>query len=304
MSKPLFTPLLAPNQKVDLDTISYPLLASRKMDGCRCLFIKGQMLTRSLKPVPNKQLHKLFKDIIEYTNEYDVILDGEIFSTELNFQQIIHFFMTEDLGEEKIPESLKFHCFDMIKNMDLAEPFIYRVDNYTKLELKNLIPLPQVQVNSAEEVRMLFEEVISKNFEGLILRCPESRYKCGRGTLREGIIYKVKPFVTTESKVIDIIQATEVDPNAEKKITELGYSKTSQKKEDRMLIERASAVKVLYKDQEVKVTLACTNEEKEEIWLHKNNYIGKYIEYKFMEVGMKEGGLPRHPTSIRWRNDK
>jgi hypothetical protein len=29
-----------------------------------------------------------------------------------------------------------------------------------------------------------------------------------------------------------------------------------------------------------------------------------WIEYKAMKVGMKEDGLPRHPTTIRFRTDK
>ena len=62
------------------------------------------------------------------------------------------------------------------------------------------------------------------------------RYKCGRGTLREGLIFKVKPFRTFDAKILGVIQATKVDPEAEKKTNELGRSVTSKKKDDRILI--------------------------------------------------------------------
>jgi len=47
-----------------------------------------------------------------------------------------------------------------------------------------------------------------------------------------------------------------------------------------------------------------TDTEKEEIWKNKEKYIGKIVEYKFMEIGMDDEGLPRHPTSVRMRYDK
>ena len=69
-----FKPQLAPNESVDLDNIKYPILASYKLDGIRCLFIKGEMLSRSLKPIVNKQLREKFKPLIEHSKEYDLIL--------------------------------------------------------------------------------------------------------------------------------------------------------------------------------------------------------------------------------------
>jgi hypothetical protein len=112
------------------------------------------------------------------------------------------------------------------------------------------------------------------------------------------------PAVTTDAQVIGIVQSTKVNEEVEKKTNELGRSVTSKKIGDRHLIEKASAVWVKYKNQELKVSLACTDEEKKEIWENRNTYIGKWIEYKYLEIGMKDGGLPRHPTSIRWRKDK
>ena len=48
-----FKPLLAPNQEVDLKEIQYPIMASYKLDGIRCIFYKGQILSRSLKQIQN-----------------------------------------------------------------------------------------------------------------------------------------------------------------------------------------------------------------------------------------------------------
>lgn len=313
MKEKAFKPLLAPNQEVNLDEIIYPILASYKLDGVRIVFYKGQILTRSLKQLPNKQLRFKFEAIRKYTEDNQCILDGEIYSHELTFQEIISFCMTQDFEDKKsvkkfgkvmtIPESLKFYCFDMIIDDDINLSFKTRINNikfaHITLELLNI---EQWSCFSKEDVENLFENALDNGYEGLILRDPNGRYKFGRGTIKEGIIYKVKPFRTFDTEVIGVVQATEVNEDAEKKTNELGRSVTSKKKGDRHLIEKASAFVVNYEDKELKVTLAMTDEEKEEVWRNKETYIGKWIEYKGMLVGSKD--VPRHPVMIRFREDK
>jgi len=119
-----FKPMLAPNDKVDLNKIKYPIFASYKLDGIRCLFIKGEMLSRSLKPIQNKQLKEKFQPLIDYSKEHDCILDGEIYSPELSFQKITRYVMTKDFTDPKsikkhgeilvIPKHLKYYAFDII----------------------------------------------------------------------------------------------------------------------------------------------------------------------------------------------
>jgi DNA ligase-1 len=147
-----------------------------------------------------------------------------------------------------------------------------------------------------------FEEALAWGCDGLILRSPNGRYKFGRGTVKEGLIYKLKPFQTFDAKILDVLQGTIVDPNAEKKINELGNSVTSKKKGDRILANKASDFVVLYEGKELKVSIAMTLKEKEEVWANKGKYIGRWIEYKGMLVGAKD--LPRHPVFLRFRDDK
>jgi DNA ligase-1 len=162
--------------------------------------------------------------------------------------------------------------------------------------------LNQWSIFKLEEIEPLYENALAWGCDGLILRDPNGRYKFGRGTIKEGLIYKMKPFQTFDAKIIGIIQATEVREGAEKKINELGRSVTSKKKDDRILIEKAAAFVVMYEGKELKVTIAMTDEEKEDVWKHQNKYLGRMIEYKGMLVGSKD--LPRHPVYIRMRDDK
>lgn len=300
-----FKPMLAPNEKVDLSTLKYPLLASTKLDGIRCIFYKGQILSRSLKQIQNKQLREKFEVIRAYTEKNNLILDGEIYSPQLNFQAITHFVMTQDLGDEQLPEHLKFYCFDCIQNDNFEQRFQIRqvyTESLEKYFPELVISVPHIFVSSPEAVTKFFEDVLKLGYEGLILRDPNGKYKFGRGTIKEGLIYKVKPFLDFDGQIIDVIQATEVNEDAEKKINELGRSVTSKKKGERHTIEKASAFMVKYEGKDLKVVLSMTDEEKEEVWKNKESYIGRWITYKGMLVGAKD--VVRHPVMIRFREPK
>lgn len=335
MKNKIWKPLLAPNEQPNLNEINYPLLVSNKIDGIRCILYKGEILSRSLKQIQNKQLREKLQPLADYTREYNLILDGECYSPELTFQQITSMVMTQDFSDpksikkygevKKIPNHLKFHCFDAIKDDNLDVPFIDRVklvETVAMLFEDIMYPVQEYLLNNKEEVEKHFEIALDNGEEGLILRSPEGKYKCGRCTLKEQNVFKLKPYINFDAQVTGVVQSTEVDPNAEKKTNELGRSVTSKKKEDRILIEKASAFWVKYCTEcngtgkamngsepctcpfckDLKVVLAKTDEEKEEIWRNKESYIGKWIQYKGMMIGAKD--VPRHPVMERFREDK
>ena len=45
-------PLLA--KKAEYDKIQYPVLATPKLDGIRCLMVEGVAMSRTMKPIPNQ----------------------------------------------------------------------------------------------------------------------------------------------------------------------------------------------------------------------------------------------------------
>jgi len=210
-------------------------------------------------------------------------------------------------SRQEVLDRLKFYCFDVLVNGEENKPFDWRYTDAAKAcnnfpELA--IHLSHIKVNNAKEVESYFENVINQGYEGLILRNPQGKYKFGRCTVKENNAFKLKPWVTVDAQIIGFVQATKVNEDAEKTTNELGYSRTSKKIEDRHLIEKAQAFVVKYEDKEVSVPIAMTDEQKEYIWKHQSEYLGKWIEYKFMTVGMKKDGLPRIPKFIRMRSDK
>lgn len=295
-----FKPMLAPNQVIDIKTLKYPLLVSYKLDGIRCIFKDGQMFSRALKQFPNIQLKDRFRHIAKYTLETGLVFDGELLAKSITFNELSG--ITRQL-DKNLPDDLFFYCFDCVIDNNFDAPFKHRIGWIKRLDMTNYAKiLPQTLVKDSIGINLLYANALAWGCDGLILRDPNGKYKFGRGTIREGLIYKIKPFQTFDAKIIGIIQATEVREGAEKKINELGRSVTSKKKDDRVLIEKAAAFIVMYEGKELKVTIAMTDEEKEEVWKNQSKYLGRRIEYKGMLVGAKD--LPRHPVYIRMRDDK
>ena len=66
-----FKPMLAA-PVTDIELLNYPVLASPKLDGIRCVVIDGVAYSRSLKPIPNEEIQKFFS-----SGKYDGF-DGEL----------------------------------------------------------------------------------------------------------------------------------------------------------------------------------------------------------------------------------
>lgn len=307
-----FKPMLMPNDSVDFDFFADKFkdyLITFKLDGIRCIVKNGEIYSRALKPIPNKQLQKKFEQIKKYTKNKNIILDGEIYSENHSFQEITSVVRTED---KEVPKDFKFYCFDIVTKGMESIPYSRRIMDIGRIERE----LYKQNKNDEffygfgnpyklfyiEELRERFKDAIGMGYEGLILRHKDSPYKYGRTTIREGYGYKLKPYRTWDAKIKGCYQATKVDPNAKKTINELGHSVTSKKKDDRMPVDRCAGFYVDYKGKELKVTFAATNEEKAKVWKNRKKYIGKMIEYKGMEVGAKD--VPRHPVFIRFRKDR
>ena len=80
--------------------------------------------------------------------------------------------------------------------------------NYVKVKEtdSNIVtPLIPHAVHNMGQLHEFEKQALNQGYEGIILRTPEGKYKCGRCTLREGIMVKLKRFVDSEA----IITGTE-----------------------------------------------------------------------------------------------
>jgi len=325
MSK-AFQPMKAPNTELvgktayaKACTLQYPLIGSFKLDGFRASFYEGQMRTASLKPFSNIHVNEKFAPIVNWVARetratgLNPLLDGELLAASTPFNVFSGIFRSDEMP---LPEDTKFFMFDSVFNGNFEEAFDIRMGRINTMVqcFPNLITgVEQKVLWSPEEVVAYYEKALAwvemyegeEHFvcDGLILRAPKGRYKCGRGTMREGLIYKLKPYQTFDAKIIGVEEGTNVDPKAAKKINELGYSETSKKKGDR--IPGGWAKNFIVKHEggpQLAVAIKNTKEQKFYIWQHQDEFVGKTIEYKGLMVGAVD--LPRHPTQVRMRADK
>jgi ATP-dependent DNA ligase len=317
-----FAPNLAPNELIPASEIKniHEYLESDKLDGIRVIFKDGEMISRSLKMIPNKQLQERFQHLKDFTLESGMILDGEIFSPLLDFNTIQGLVMSDDLTKEKtvkertkkgllleVPEHLEFYCFDTligIQKMYTDMPFELRLKNRALIKDKPYVKLVEnFPIIDAEHLNTLFEEAITRGLEGKMVRHRQAPYKFGRATLKEATFIKFKPYEDFDSKIIGFVQETRAKEGSEKKTNELGRSVTSKKMEDREPIEALTGFIVVHNGHEMTVSCSSMNHaERREAWAKRDSLLGKWIQWEGMVVGSKD--VPRHPKFKFYRYDK
>jgi DNA ligase-1 len=287
-----FKPMLSATYKKEGD-IKFPVLASPKLDGIRCLIVNGVAVSRTLKPIPNQYVQELFG-----RSELNG-LDGELIvglPTDPNCMQNTSSGVMSRDGQPDV----KFYVFDNITSYFLG--FIDRFISAGKILLSQPIlsnqPIlvPHVRINSQEELDVYEAEMLDLGYEGIMIRNPDSPYKYGRSTIKEGGLIKVKRFSDSEGTIIGFEE--KYHNQNEKELDNLGNSKRSLKQEGMV---GANTLGVLILDdplwpEPVRVGSGFTDELRNAIWSDQDGYLGKMWKYKYFDHGIKEA--PRHSVSL------
>lgn len=284
MSKP-FRPMLATD--AELDKLRFPLLASPKLDGIRAVVRDGVVYSRSNKPIPNRHVQARF-GLAKYEHHDGELIVGEPTSKTV-YRDTVSGVMSED-GEPAV----RFFTFDHVGSM--ADPYAMRA---RRLKSSSHAPVHlSRQVTALEDLLAYEVELLAAGYEGLILRDPAAPYKQGRSTLREGYLLKLKRFIDAEATVIGFEERM-VNGN-EARLDERGYTKRSSHKANKTGRGDLGALLVRGVDGiEFAIGTGFTDEERDQIWRHRDAYAGKLVKYKYFPVGVKEA--PRHPVYLGWR---
>ena len=294
-------PMLAETVE-DVNSINYPVLVSPKLDGIRILKIDGNIVTRKFKPLPNTYTRQWLEKYLPDG------FDGElILRHDMSFNACQSAFMSQD-GEP----DFKFMIFDYVSS-SLDTEFQYRFADLRETMIKKvwmqigtlqmLDIVPHYFVNSAEELMVKEAEFVSQGYEGLMLRRPSGKYKCGRSTVKEELLLKVKRFEDSEAVVLDVLEL--MHNSNEKETDELGMSKRS--KAQAGMVPAGMLGKFAVRDIksgiefEIGTGLGLTQELRKEIWDNKTKYLGKLVKYKFQPAGVKE--KPRFPVWLGFRHE-
>ena len=173
MAKIQFKPMLA--DAADLKILKYPVVVSPKLDGVRATFVNGELLTRSLKLIPNAGVSNRFKS--------DAPLDGELIVGAPNGATVFRDTMKVVMSHAAPVNDLAFHVFDVVYEGNFKSRLHAAHAMCEGNEL--FVPVPHILVESEQQLLNYEESCLQAGFEGAMIRDPEGKYKFGRATTRE-----------------------------------------------------------------------------------------------------------------------
>ena len=280
--------------EVSLDKIRLPVFISTKLDGLRAVVIDSVVYSRSLKPIRNKYVQKLFGKP-EYNGMDGELVVGDVYAKDV-FQKTTSGVMSAE-GEPDV----KFYVFDICNRPEetfTARRFILHN------KLKNLpsdskvVILQQHYVETLYDLQQYLEDERIKGGEGLICRNPDGKYKYGRSTPKEQLSVKLKFFNRDEFEVIGFEER--MHNTNEAKTNELGYTERSSCKENLIPMNTLGSLVLKYGDSEFRCGTGFSDAQRKEIWENKESYLGKLASIRYMSVG--QAILPRIPSFQGFRD--
>ena len=203
--------------------------------------------------------------------------------------------------------NFQVNLFDLYVPRNGGDPFWRRLGLLREiyLDMRSVISdtvqlVTQLRMDELGGILSYYEDVVDSTGEGLVIKHENHIYKCGRNTLKECTVFKMKDeMVWFHGIIIDVEEGTIVDPMVETSTNELGYSVTSKLKEDRMPSGMAKGFLVRSEHWEVTVTLkGFNNNEKALLLQNKREWFGRPIHF----IGMyptKINGAPRGAKYIK-----
>lgn len=289
----MIKPMLA--SPADLDKIRYPVWASPKLDGIRAMNVDGKLMSRSMKPIPNKYVNHLFSHR-KYAG-----LDGELIVGRPFDKNVIQATTSGVMSVEGTPD-VTWYVFD---KYDHPGGFKTRLGAagfhmYTR-EIHTLI---HKEITSADELLDFERITVEHGYEGIMIRDPHGPYKFGRSTAKEGYLLKVKRFEDSEAVVIGV--EPEYHNTNEAQTNELGRTKRSSAKDGLIAKNTMGALVVrdIHTGAEFNIGTGFTAVQRQLWWQDRVAHImrGTIVKYKFFPVGVKDA--PRHPVFLAVRDPR
>lgn len=292
-----FKPMLAPGEDPSsfpdyFKKIRYPLLGSPKYDGIRCIIKSGRALSRTGKMLPSLQVQEEFTSIEH--------LDGELVCGNPTAHDCYNKTQSHVMSEDK-PGDITYYVFDYCHPAWLDKPFYQRLEKAEKLikGKDNYKIVDHFHVEDYYDLIQFEERCLEQEFEGIMLRDPIGIYKQGRGTFKEGLIYKLKRFFDDEAEIIGFKEQMENNNPLER--DELGFAKRSTAKEGMIPANTLGGFIGIFNEMEIDIAPGAINhEERKHIWNHREHFRGKYLKFRYFKYGIKE--KPRFPRAIGFRD--
>lgn len=265
----------------ELAGLTYPLLASPKLDGIRCL-LHPQLgcVTRSFKQIPNKHINQTLK---KYSFS---CLDGELVTyNNDNSIRTFNEIQSDVMSQDGTPR-FSFLVFDKFTAPE--RPFEERirgaswfVEDFT-CNHPCMQMVPHELIRNCEELERYEQAMVDGGWEGVMTRKPDMPYKEGRSTPRQEGLLKIKRFEDDEGVIVGCTQLHDKDGGPKDTLGAL----------------------ILGTKQwgHIGVGSGFTEQQRDDIWHSHHEYMGRHVTFKYQPSGVKN--KPRFPTFLGFRDKR
>ena len=272
------------------DALSFPVLATPKLDGIRCLKINGRALTRSFKPVSNRFTRQWIEAHLPDGLDGELIVRGTTFSETAGH-----------IGRESGEPDFTFAVFDYVSD-GVDVPYACRMQELARLPVfEHVEKILPVEIRDTVQLAAYEERCLAEGYEGVMIRTPDSPYKCGRSTEREGWLLKIKRFDDEEAVVLETYEGLSNLNPAERDA--FGRTKRSSCKENKVGRGELGGFVVKVMSTGVEFRLGYNHVlggiDRVTLWERKASLVGKIVKFKHQPSGAKEA--PRFPKFIGFR---
>lgn len=291
----LFRPLLA-GKVARLSDLSYPVLMSQKLDGVRATVQGGQLLSRTLKPIPNRFVQAAFAGLPDG-------YDGELIAGDPTAPDAYRRTVSIVMSDDKPLGDVRFHLFDCYSYS--PAPFYIRI-KAVQYAVEHLSAMPlayveHVEIANAEDLQHALEFMVANGAEGVMTRDPQGRYKEGRSTPKDQILTKHKLFEDADAVVIGTYEL--LQNNNPAMTNALGRTERSTAKAGKTGRNTLGGFNL--RDCVSGVEFSCgtglDDDTRAKLWAVRDTLVGKVVTYKYFPTGSDT--RPRFPVFMRFRED-
>lgn len=265
--------------------VSFPVLASPKIDGIRFTVVNGVAQSRSGKPLPNQLFQELCKQDKMQGLDGEVVVGQNPACTNTAYGTLFNRTQSAIMTASGNPD-FSVHIFDDITNP--GDPFLAR--NFSARNRVYAINYPHVkyvehrELYTSEQVLYYEEEALEAGYEGLMLRSPTAPYKFGRSTLKQQGLIKIKRFKDDEATVVGF-EALERNTNEQVR-NEFGLAKRSSHKAGKIADDLLGKLIVEHpKWGRFSIGSGLDDDTRKKVWHNKSDYLGKLVTYKYQAHG-------------------
>ncbi len=279
----------------DLSQVVFPVYASSKIDGFRCILGK-RPLTSRLSPFPNRHFDRELKGLLK-----EPLLDSEVVVGNKRGKGVLGRTSSGLTSEDGEPD-FTLWCFDTPQvgyhytdRLKLTEQIVRHLGHPHIRFLKHVL------LESMNDLELYLASRLKKQYEGVILRAPHQEYKFGKSTLREQGMLKIKPFVDFEARITGYFEEMENTNEAERLVT--GKIKRSSAKAGKKAKGTLGGFigKELKTGVQVRVGGGFTKRQRKDFWAIRDELVAAGAIMKCKKQKMGEKDKPRHPNFIALR---